>query len=84
MTDQSLEQLIEERNKALISMDRDYVRKRMSTTDEKIIDAILHKARYETTTIPDELRHESYRWLKENGFSRMTGEPLLPEGVLPR
>lgn len=43
----------------------------------------LHKARYEYTDMPRELRHESRHWLAERGYGRMSGRPLLPEGVLP-
>lgn len=44
---------------------------------------ILHKIRYESTDIVPELRHESGAWLRDHEYGRMTGGPLLPEGVLP-
>jgi len=42
----------------------------------------MHKARYETTSIPRELRHASGAWLRERSYGRVCG-PLLPEGELP-
>lgn len=44
----------------------------------------LHRVRYETTTMPDELRHESRAWLEANGYSRMKGLPWPPAGELER
>lgn len=51
-------------------------------SDEAIL-PMLHRVRYETTAIEDELRHESRKWLETQGFSRMRGMPWPPMGVLP-
>ncbi len=74
----------EARNKALRDLDMDYARNQMGrpASDEMVL-LSLHKARYECTAIEDSYRHDSGKWLRERGYGRMTGTPLLPEGELP-
>lgn len=43
----------------------------------------MHKGRYECTDLDNAARHTSGEWLRQHGYGRMTGDPLLPEGVLP-
>lgn len=42
----------------------------------------LHKARYEADWMPEALRHESAKWLRDRGYGRIRGD-LLPPGQLP-
>ena len=72
----------ERRDKALIELDENYVFKTCGAPPELRL-SILHKARYECTSIPAAYRHASAEWLMERGLSRMTGSPLLPKGELP-
>lgn len=78
------EQEMRERDVALAALDMDYARRLMPdvSSDEVRIIA-MHKARYETTTMARELRHESGAWLRAHGYGRFGGLPLLPEGELP-
>ena len=82
--DESLKDFLSARNKALIEMDFNYLRSRVTKpmTDE-MCELVMHKSRYDCTAIPAELRHASGNWLREKGYNRMTGTPLLPEGELP-
>jgi len=80
-----------ERNEAFISLDLDWAKNLMlpnTCFSESFTGPFLllglHKARYECTDISAELRHKSGAWLRERGFGRMTGEPLLPKGELPQ
>lgn len=83
--DAEFEQWRSARNEAFRTLDLDYARNQMGrpTSDEVLILA-LHKARYECTGIEPEYRHESARWLRERGYGRSIGGPLLPEGELPK
>ena len=79
-----LDEYLEARNKALIEMDFDSVRNMLGIhATDHMCELVLHKSRYECTTIPAEFRHASGAWLRERGYRRMTGSPLLPEGQLP-
>lgn len=77
---------LKERNKALSNMDLAWARKNV-LTEPQYSDAVLiigmHKARYECVQIVAELRHISGAWLRENGYKRLYGLDLLPEGELP-
>ena len=79
-----IQRFVKERDKALANLDMEYARRviPMATSDEVRLIA-MHKARYEITSLPAELRHESANWLRERGYKRGTGDPLLPEGRLP-
>lgn len=72
------------RDQALIALDEAYVSERFPDCPPDMRLTVLHKARYECTTIPPELRHESGAWLREKGYKRITGDEVLPEGELPR
>lgn len=78
-----LEQFLSERNNALTFLDQEYVARMVPNAPASMRLLILHKARYECTAIKAELRRESGRWLVANGFGRMSGEPVLPDGELP-
>ena len=71
-----------ERDRALIALDLEYARGLMPATTDDVRLIAMHKARYETTSIPRELRHASGAWLRERSYGRVRG-PLLPEGELP-
>jgi hypothetical protein len=45
--------------------------------------AAIHKARYECTEIEPELRHESRKWLQENGLKRLFGLDFESDERLP-
>ena len=45
--------------------------------------AAMHKARFEITTMPDNLRHASRVWLTRHGYTRLRELPWPPEGALP-
>jgi hypothetical protein len=83
MTDTRLLRFLEERNKALTSLDQEYVARMLPDAPATMRLLILHKARYECTAIEANLRHESGAWLREHGFNRMSGDPILPDGELP-
>lgn len=75
---------IAERNRALANLDMEYARKMFpGASSDYVRLAAMHKARYEMVSLPAELRHESGLWLRLNGFKRLTGQDLLPEGELP-
>lgn len=81
--DDSVENFLAKRNKALIDLDLEYARKMIpGARDDDVLLMSMHKARYSVTTIPAELRHASGAWLRERGLGAMSG-PLLPEGELP-
>ena len=85
-SDSELDDFLSERNKALVNLDLDYARTRLPGLEKKddgFVLMVLHKARYECTAIPAELRHDSRAWLDIRGLRRMSGDPLLPEGELP-
>lgn len=83
--DPEFDAFIVERNAALAALDMDYARRMMpDATDDYVRLLVMHKARYETTTMPRELRHESAEWLRSRGSCRMSGLPILPEGELPQ
>ena len=80
----NLAQFLAERDKALIDLDMDWARRTMPDVSDDLVRLMaLHKARYEVTTLPAELRHTSGQWLRERGLSRFDGTDLLPEGMLP-
>lgn len=77
--------MMEQRNAALASLDMDYARRMLPNAENDMVRLMaMHKARYETTTMPRELRHESGEWLRSRGYRRIGGLPLLPEGELPQ
>ena len=79
-----LQKWIEERNRGLAALDMEYARKMLpGASSDFMLLLAMHKARYECTDLSDDLRHESAKWLREGGWSRMTGGPLLPDGELP-
>jgi len=79
-----IDDVMRERAAALVALDLDYARRLMpDASSDEVRLAAMHKARYETTTIARELRHASGAWLRENGYLRFGGLPLLPEGELP-
>jgi hypothetical protein len=79
----SVEAWVAERDAALIALDESYVAKTMPKANPAIRLLILHKARYEAVNVPAELRHASGKWLRDGGYVRLTGTPVLPEGELP-
>lgn len=81
--DDGLAAFLAARNAALVALDEEYVAKTIPQAPQRMRLMILHKSRYECTDIAPELRHASRAWLAENGCSRMTQGPLLPEGELP-
>lgn len=78
-----LEKMLERRNKALLELDMDYARQMMPGTSDEVRRLAMHKARYECTALPREVRHQSGEWLRAGGYRRLTGDELLPEGALP-
>ena len=78
-----LEEFLRERNAALIALDENYVARKIPKAPADMRLLILHKSRYCCTAIPNELRHESGRWLRERGYKQMSAEAILPDGELP-
>lgn len=74
---------LERRDEALRTLDMDYGRSILPGVPDEVVLLGMHKARYELQTLSREIRMESARFLREGGWVRMTGEPLLPEGELP-
>lgn len=74
-----------ERDEALRTLDLGWARKNAPrAADDEVLLLALHKTRYEVTTVPAELRHESRRWMEEHGYSRRGGVPWPDAGVLPQ
>lgn len=73
-----------ERTKALRDLDIAWARKNMPhASSDEVLMVAMHKARYEDIGIPNELRHESRRWLEERRYSRFAGLPWPADGSLP-
>ena len=80
----SIEEEVAARDQALLALDFDFIRNQLGrpASDEMCL-LVAHKARYEAVRLPAEARHQSAAWLRERGYGRMAGTPLLPEGELP-
>lgn len=75
----------QERNKILAELDVDAAAAWVpGIYPREVVLMALHKARYDCTDIATELRHASAAWLREQGCTDMRGQPILPEGQLPR
>ena len=73
-----------DRNKALIALDMEWARKVMpDASNDHVRLMAMHKGRYECGDMDNAVRHASREWLRQHGYGRMTGDELLPEGVLP-
>jgi hypothetical protein len=79
-----VDDFLKRRNAALATLDMEYAREALpdATSDEVRLVA-MHKARYECVAIMAALRHESEDWLRQRGYSRIDGTPLLPFLELP-
>lgn len=92
MTD-DLKAYVEQRDRMFEDGDIDGLRKAMLRTaailgmpqdfDDDLVRQVFHKTRYEATNISREKRIASGEWLRERGFRRMTGQPLLAPNQLP-
>ena len=72
-----------ERHAALTALDMAWARKLIpNASSDDVLLAAMHKARYEIPSLPDELRHESRRWLEERSLSRFGKLPWPPAGQL--
>jgi hypothetical protein len=83
---ESLDALLTERNIALIRLDTEWARKQkpgMERWTKSQLLLTLHKARHQCTAIPASLRIESARWLKDNGWVDMFGQPIDDPERLP-
>ncbi|MDE3023266.1 MAG: hypothetical protein KGI54_15705 [Pseudomonadota bacterium] len=80
---QNLTKYINERNNALINLDMEWAHSQMPRLSREPLLAGMHKARYEITEIPSELRHASKAWLIENGFKRLNGLEFPQNDLLP-
>lgn len=80
-----LETFLRERNEILRTLDIKRAREKdtRGVSDEVILIG-LHKARYEVTTMPPELRYESRKWLEERGYGRIAKLPFPADGSLPK
>lgn len=86
MSDKNIKELLEERNEALRTLDRNYVKKyyKGSRKDsDHFLLSILHKSRFECIAIDDQLRLESKEWLQKNGFKRIFGLEFPQGNELP-
>jgi hypothetical protein len=80
-----VEQYVRERDEALRTLDIAWARKGVSRpADDATLLLALHKTRYESITIPDDLRRESRIWLEERGYQRMGSLPWPKDGSLPK
>ena len=84
MTDLDLENFIARRNEALRRLDVTFMRESIGVGSDEMALVVLHKTRYEVPSIEPVMRHESGRWLRERGYQRTGGLPLLPDGELPK
>jgi hypothetical protein len=83
-TENEMLKVLEERNKALATLDMNYARRLMpEASSDHVRLIVMHKLRYECLSLPHELRHASAEWLRSYGYGRMDGTPLLPAGELP-
>lgn len=71
------------RHEAMRTLDLTYARAVVPNTHDEILLVALHKARYETPEIEEDLRHASGDWLREHDYTRINGRPILPKGRLP-
>lgn len=77
-------EFLKERDEALANMDLNWARNMFpNVSGDSVLLIAMHKARYDCIALCPELRHESGDWLRQKGMTRMFGEPLLVEGVLP-
>lgn len=72
------------RNIALIAMDMSWGRAMFPGAPDADIEIAMHKARYHSTDLPRNVRHQSAQWLRERGHADVLGEPVMAEGMLPR
>lgn len=73
-----------ERNRALLAIDMKWARQMMpDATSDHVLLVAMHKARYECPDLDNAARHASGEWLRQHGYRRLGGHPLLPEGELP-
>lgn len=80
----SFEDVLKQRDQALINMDLVYLRRMFpDAMNDHVLEAAAHKARYEIKRLDPKLRHESGAWLRQHGYRRAYGMELLPEGELP-
>lgn len=84
-----LETFKRERNQALLSFDLEWMRQHMRSEtgrvpDDKTLLLVAHKLRYECTELPRAARMKSATYLRQNGYTRWTGGPLLAHGELPQ
>jgi hypothetical protein len=73
-----------ERNEALMNLDMDWARRVAPHGPDEGRLIGMHKARYHCVDLPAEFRHGSAAWLRERGLHGLYGEPILPEGELPK
>lgn len=73
-----------DRNRALAALDLAWGRRMFPGALDADILVAMHKARYHSTDVPRELRHQSAQWLKDGGHTDALGEPIMAEGWLPR
>lgn len=73
----------DEKDRIVRELDMSAAAKVFPMMNDDAIEPMLLKVRYEMTNMPDELRHESRRWLQANGFKRMREQSWPPEGELP-
>lgn len=79
-----MQQWRQERNAALAALDMEWARQMMPTaSNDHVRLTAMHKARYDCTDIADEQRHQSGDWLRQHGYGRRDGTPLMPAGELP-
>lgn len=68
----------------LAALDMEWARKMLPTASSDHVRLLaMHKARYESPRIAAEQRHHSGEWLRQHGYGRFDGTPLMPEGELP-
>ena len=79
----SVDKWLARRNKALAELDLSFAKQEYPEGSDEVLLVALHKARVDCTDLPDPLRLDSVEWLRERGFSRVSGLPLPPVGELP-
>ncbi|MGL4576682.1 MAG: hypothetical protein ACRCV9_17985 [Burkholderiaceae bacterium] len=84
LLDRHEKKLRQDRNRALLALDLEWGKAMFPGAPAQDVLIAMHKARYHSTDLPRLARHQSAQWLRDNKHLDAMGQPVLPEGLLPR